>query len=89
MEINWKEAAKKYYDEYGHSEDYIFEWVDNYVPIYYNDIALEAAKMGCISENVEATAVGYPVYKYLQMLIFIKYEMFFMEEFRMLVEEEE
>ena len=45
MEINWKEVAKQYYDEYGHNQDYIFECVDDYVPIYYNDIALEAAKM--------------------------------------------
>lgn len=88
-EITWKEAAKEYYDEYGNNEDYIFEYVDSLVPIYYGDISHVAFGLGCLSENVEQTAVGYPLYKYLQMLIFIKYERFFMEEYRMLLEEEE
>ena len=89
MEINWKEVAKQYYDEYGHNEDYIFECVDGHVPIYYNDIAFEAARIGCISENVEQTAVGYPLYKYLQLLIFNNYQNFFYAEYALLLGEEE
>lgn len=83
---NWHEEVKEYKRQYqdgrgtaAYGDEYIYEYIDSLVPIYYGDILrvfndLQGPSMTFV---IGADDVGRPVYNLMQKIIFDE----FLEEF--------
>lgn len=79
---NWHEEVKEYkrqYEDAGYDGEYIHEYIDSLVPIYYGDIlrAFNDLQGPSMTFVIGADDVGRPVYNLMQKIIFDEY----MEEF--------
>jgi len=83
--MNWNEQVKEFKEQYNGDEDYIHEFVDGLVPIYYTDIMDVAVEIGATMMYV-TSQVDEPIWKVLQQAIFAVYLQEFSEA---LLEEEE
>lgn len=84
--MNWNEQVKEFKKEYNGDEDYIYEFIDGLVPIYYNDIMLTALETKAYHYDVQEHQVDKPIWEVLQQAIFAIYLQEFSEA---LLEEEE
>ncbi len=84
--MNWNEQVKVFKKEYNGEEDYIYEFIDGLVPIYYNDIMLTALETKAYHYDVQEHQVDKPIWEVLQQAIFAIYLQEFSEA---LLEEEE
>ena len=76
--IDWNEAVEDYkthYEDTGHSDEYIVEYIDALVPIYYGDIVQTFMSLNgpSMTFRIEGDDVGRPVYNLMQRIIFDEY----------------
>ena len=67
--INWEEEVKEYRENHD-TDEYIHEWVDSLVPIYYGDIISQFNDMNLV---VGPNAVGLPIWKVMAFRIWEVY----------------
>ena len=75
---DWHEEVKEYkrqYEDAGYGDEYIHEYIDSLVPIYYGDIAqtfmsLNGPSMSC---KIHEAHVGMPVWRFMQEVIYEEY----------------
>lgn len=84
--MNWNEQVKEFKKEYNGDEDYIHEFIDGLVPIYYNDIMRIAMETKAYKYDIVESQVDEPIWRVLQQAIFAIYLQEFSEA---LLEEEE
>lgn len=91
-EYDWAECAKEFKESYNGDEDYIGEYIDSLLPVYYSDI--EQAFKDYIGVNpvtieIEAKDIGLKVWQVMNMHLYEEFTHLFMEEWNSLKEDEE
>lgn len=89
---DWAECAKEFKESYDGNEDYIGEYIDGLLPVYYSDIENAYAyyfKHRAITIEVEAGHTGLKIWQIMNMHLYDEFMHLFMEEWNALKEAEE
>lgn len=89
---NWAECAKDFKEAYEGNENYIGEYVDSLLPVYYSDIEQtykEYVGVSTVTIEIEAAQIGLKVWQIMNMHLYDEFMHLFMEEWNALKEAEE
>ena len=89
---DWAEYVKDFKESYDGNEEYIPEYIDSLLPVYYSDIE-QAFKIylgtSPVTIEIEARDVGLKVWQVMNMHLYDEFMHIFMEEWNALKEDEE
>ena len=91
-EYDWAECAKEFKEVYHGDEDYIGEYIDSLLPVYYSKIEQaykEYIGVNPVTIEIEAEQVGLQVWQIMNMHLYEEFMQLFMEEWNSLKEAEE
>ena len=86
---DWAECAKDFKESYNGNEDYIGEYIDSLLPVYYSDIEQtfkDYIGLNPVMIEIEAKDIGLKVWQVLNMHLYDEFMHLFMKEWNALKE---